>query len=184
MGIRRGLSVLELIVVIAIVASLASVALPIFTDVHSTAKESSTRSTLVQVRDAVTLYWADTKSIPLDGLATFAIETQRFQVVWLFRNPVTNLISASYDPLTRIGWNGPYLLHATGDPDLYGQHSLIDAWNNPVVIQDFDSNASIRDVRVVSAGPNGVIDIPAAVSTTALTSSEIGDDIYVAFYLH
>ena len=43
--------------------------------------------------------------------------------------------------------------------------------------------AGYRFVILFSAGPNGIIDIPSSTATSALTTSSIGDDLYVALML-
>ena len=50
---RRGFTLIELVVVMAIVALLSSIALPRYVDGVERARESSLRSTLSTVRDAI-----------------------------------------------------------------------------------------------------------------------------------
>ena len=106
-------------------------------------------------------YWHDTKFVQLDGVTTVATELQRFNMAWLFTNPVTNTNTIQFDPNLRSGWNGPYLATSTLDSTVGGP-GLIDAWNHPLTVQYVNpGDDAIKDVRIVSAGPNGVVDIPA-----------------------
>jgi prepilin-type N-terminal cleavage/methylation domain-containing protein len=102
-----------------------------------------------------------------------------------------------YDPATRKGWRGPYLNTTTDkyvvdnannfttaygfqdmdgiDPDT-SDPAVLDAWRRPIVLQVFDP-ASLDDVRLVSAGPNGVIDTDPAKDRAALQAAGVGDDV-------
>ncbi len=72
---------------------------------------------------------------------------------------------------------------STADAISAGGPNLVDGWNQTLVVQYVNPNASLKDVRIVSAGANGIVDIPAATATSALTNNSIGDDLYVALSL-
>lgn len=181
---RLGLTLVELVVVLAVIAALAGVLTPVYTGVVADANERATTASLYRIGESTARYWSDAKLVPLDGISTTAIESERFEMQWLFFNPVSNDRVQDFDPYTKIGWRGPYLLASTGDPDISLTPFMVDAWNNTIVMQDVDSTATVRDVRIVSAGPDGVVDIPSSTATVDLTINDIGDDIYVALSLH
>jgi len=176
---RSGLTLIELIVVLLVVAGLSGLLVPLFAGTIQNAQQVATRASLIQIRDALSEYWRDTKHVPLDGVTTVATESDRFDITWLMTNPVTGDTSVDFAASTRIGWRGPYLNASTGDAVAYGSPLMIDAWNQPIVVQDVDPTASLRDVRVVSGGPNGVVDVPGATATASLSVADIGDDLYV-----
>ena len=180
---RAALSLLELMMVIGTLAALSGMLIPLFTSTIHDGHATATMASLKVVRDAVTQYWSDTKLVTLDGVTTVGTEANRLSLAWLFANPVNGDETFSFNPATRIGWRGPYLGEATGDLIAFGERTLIDAWNHELTIQDVNSAATLRDVRIVSAGPNGTIDIPLATPTSALTDSDIGDDVYVSIEL-
>jgi type II secretory pathway pseudopilin PulG len=184
MSLRKAFTIIELIVVLCVVAALAGLSLPLISGTHSIAATATTHTTLREVGHATSQYWSDCKLLKLDGTTTVATEATRFQIRWLFRNPQTDTTNNSFDINSSIGWNGPYLLSPTGSPILFGDVAMIDAWNNAVTIQDPSSLASLRDVRIVSGGPNGTIEIPTNATTSSLDASTIGDDLYVALQLH
>ena len=184
MSLRKAFTIIELIVVLCVVAALAGLSLPILSGTHSIAANTTTQSTLREVGHATSHYWSDCKLLKLDGTTTIATESTRFQIRWLFRNPQTDTTNNSFDINSSIGWNGPYLLSPTGSPLLFGDVAMIDAWNNAVTIQDPNPTASPRDVRIVSGGPNGTVDIPSNAATSSLDAATIGDDLYVALQLH
>lgn len=180
---RTALTLMELVVVLAVLAAVSGLLAPLFTGTIQNANEVATKRSLIQIRDALSDFWSDTKHIPLDGITTIATEANRLSIDWLFANPVTGDSTVDFSPGTQIGWRGPYLIGSTGDLSVSSAPFMIDAWNQEIQIQDVDSTASLRDVRVVSGGPNRVIAIPAATATASLTTADIGDDIYVSLTL-
>lgn len=181
MKTRKAFTLIELLIVLSILAALSGVVLPLCSENLSTANETVTRSTLAEARAAMLQYWHDTKFLNLNGVTTVATEAQRFEIAWLFANPVTNTNSVQYDPNLRSGWNGPYL--ATSTVDSASSPNLVDAWNQTLQVQYINPSGDLKDVRIVSPGRNGLVDIPAGIATSALTPSSIGDDIYVALSL-
>jgi len=177
---RLALTLLELIAVLCILVALSGIAIPVCSDQLTVARQTATRSTLVEVQRAIQQYWHDTKLVPLDGVNSVATESQRFELVWLFRNPVTNDTQSQFNPNTRSGWNGPYLSSSTA---LLAGPNLIDAWNSLFEVQYVNPAQDVKDVRIVSAGPNGVVQIPANTASSLLGPSNIGDDLYVAMAL-
>lgn len=182
MKTRKAFTLLELLVVLSLLVALSGIVLPICSESLSNANATATRSTLAETRDAMLQYWHDSKLVVLDGVNSVAAESERFEISWLFANPVTNTNTAQFDPNTRKGWNGPYIAVSTTDPEGVGP-GLVDAWNQPLSVHYVNPGGSLKDVRIVSAGQNGVVDIPAGMATSSLTTSNIGDDLYVALSL-
>ena len=180
---RNALTLVELVVVLCILAALGGLVVPLCSDNIAIAAETVTSASLTEIRDAMLEYWQDTKSVTLDGVSSYAIESQRFDIGWLFSNPVTNDGTNQFDPNSRSGWNGPYIAGTTADVVAWGGMTLLDGWNHEFSVQYVNPADDVKDVRIVSAGANGVIDIPAATATNALTAGSIGDDLYVALVL-
>jgi hypothetical protein len=183
MATRNALTLAELVIVLCILVALSGLVVPLCSDNLSSAAESVTLASLAETRDASLQYWRDTKHVVLDGVGSIATEAQRFNITWLFNNPVTGDKTVQFDPNLHSGWNGPYMAGSTADVIQFGGPALLDGWNHQLVAQYVDPSATLKDVRIVSAGPNGVIDIPAATATSALTSNSIGDDLYVSLML-
>ena len=181
--LRKAFTLFELAVVLCVVVALAGLSYPIVGGTYENAATATTQATLRAISNATEKYWSDNKLVKLDGVTTIASEATRFQVRWLFRNPETNLSATSFDRNSSVGWNGPYLLSATGAGANFVDTTIIDAWNHAIIIQDIDPTAGLRDVRMVSAGPDGVFNIPSGTATASLNASNIGDDLYVALQL-
>lgn len=188
---RPGLTLLELVIVLLILAALAGLVLPVAGAYVSEGRKTTTQATLDACRDGLAQYWSDNK-IEIDDLIMEA--DRRLQVEDLFDNPGLS----AYDATLRMGWNGPYIAEATGqyssdnakgfssDYGAEGAPAVLDAWLHPLVIQDVDPSVlvgEIRDVRIVSAGDNGVIDLSPSTPTDAITAADLGDDLYVALRL-
>ena len=92
-----------------------------------------------------------------------------------------------FDPVYRVGWRGPYVvanngsvytINATTDfLEQYGENgdpAVLDGWGNPIVIQNpgLTSDGG-QDVRLVSAGPNGIVDINPTTPTAALLATRV-----------
>lgn len=66
----RGFTLIELMIVVAIIGILAAIAIPRFADLINKSKEGNTKGNLASVRSALRVYYADTEGIyPGDNLA-------------------------------------------------------------------------------------------------------------------
>jgi general secretion pathway protein G len=103
---KKGFTLVELLVVIVVLAVLAAIVLPKFMNSSKRSKESALKSDLKLVRNAVSLFQADTGAYPkalTDLTATAA--------------PAKGLDSAGADAtITATDWHGPYLQDLPKDP--------------------------------------------------------------------
>jgi hypothetical protein len=142
------------------------------------------------------LYWPDAKGqLPQPNPSVSPNRVAAPQVRYLFVNPATENATITFDPVYKLGWRGPYVVErsgalytvnpASGFAEQYGETgdpTVLDGWGQPIVIQNPGLLPDGRqDVRLVSAGPDGVLDTPPNVATSALTAAQMGDDIIVSF---
>jgi type IV pilus assembly protein PilA len=67
---NKGFTLIELMIVVAIIGILAAIAIPKFADLISKSKEGATKGGLSAVRSSLQVYYGDNEGIfPLDGLA-------------------------------------------------------------------------------------------------------------------
>lgn len=100
---KRGFTLVELLVVIVVLAVLAAIVLPKFMNSSNRSKESALKSDLKLVRNAVSLFQADTGNYP----ATLAD---------LSESTVANVKVAGGAAVKAADWHGPYLESVPTDP--------------------------------------------------------------------
>lgn len=186
---RRGLTLFELLVVLGILLVLGTLVVPAVNGHLGRSREDITWQSMRRVRDVIMgTYFDDMgQQVPRPGTPGIAAgRVNHPQLGYLFVNPayyedenaLTEPYDASYDPVARLGWRGPYLLHegegfsyrvelARGFSELYGldgDPAVLDGWGNPIVLQEPDANNDgaidldeQRHVRLVSAGPDGIL---------------------------
>jgi len=173
-GARRGFSLLELVIVLLVLVALAAIVVPLVSGTRSEAERTTTEQTLANVRDAVIQYWVDApKRLPRPDDDDTTGRQLTSQLLFLFVNPNTwDVLPAGYeatfdfDPNYKVGWRGPYLSQATGNFEVdgasgfttaygaTGDKALLDAWGNPIVLQDLGTASGVQTARLVSAGPD------------------------------
>lgn len=191
---RHGLTLFELMVVLGILLVLGTLVVPAVNGHLQRSRDDVTRQSMRRIRETVmNTYFDDMfEQLPRPGASGLAAgRADHPQLCYLFLNPetyedtdgLTAEYDVTYDPISRRGWRGPYLLHEGGgfeyavDADRpvagnfsarYGETgdpAVLDGWGNPIVIQepDDDGDGSIsfderRHARLVSAGRDGIID--------------------------
>ena len=117
---RAGLTLLELVVVVALLAILAGLVVPRIGETRTESVETATRHNLRQLQTVImNRYYGDKGMLPAP-INTDTNRVQSAQLNFLFENPDTyNATTGLYtstpttSPVTRIGWNGPYMLMHT-----------------------------------------------------------------------
>lgn len=102
-GRRKGFTLVELLVVIVVLAVLAAIVLPKFMDSSTRSKESSLRTDLKLMRNAISMFQADIGKYP-DTLADLA-QTDKA----LVKGNDGTVVSGT-------DWHGPYLETVPTDP--------------------------------------------------------------------
>ncbi|MEL6109332.1 MAG: type II secretion system protein [Planctomycetota bacterium] len=208
----RGLTLTELVVVLTILVALAGVTVPNLTSTFDRGRDIATKTSVDEVRDAVTQYWSDCKYV-------LAAQTdQRIVIGDLLAFPFA--VGDEFDPEIGLGWRSPYLEFnrnstylvdtVNGFSTAYGIPSDF-AVRDTFVNQDLDGNGVVesgspiviqeptlielasrgeryalgnqREVRVVSAGANGILEIDESLFDWEITPELQGDDIYVSVTL-
>lgn len=105
-NVKKGFTLVELLIVIIIIAVLAAIAIPKFSNSSTRSRESSLRANLKLVRNAVDLFRADTGAFPASLAALSATASP---TAGLNATGGTQSISTS-------DWRGPYLQAVPNDP--------------------------------------------------------------------
>jgi general secretion pathway protein G len=171
-GSQKGFTLIEVLVVAAIIGILAGILVPLIFDRVEDAKISRAEADVKSIASAILLFHKDTGTWPFCN--TNGAPTQYFERLdssnstapgYSGANWPTGQYDTFYNQLTANtrnypGWNGPYLETVEADP-----------WGNEyrLWVRGF-SNAS-EHAWIVSAGPNGDIET----DETAVTPG--GDDL-------
>lgn len=137
---EAGFTIIEMVVVVAIIALLAGVLTPMLFNILDDANESATQKEMASLRDAALRYYEHVRQWPptwvtdgqdvYSGLILLAVtETERGYLlpcsesgeVFSYTHPVW-----AYDVATGAGWKGPYIADSEGGTGL-----LYDAWDKP-----------------------------------------------------
>ncbi|MFO0802142.1 MAG: prepilin-type N-terminal cleavage/methylation domain-containing protein [Gemmataceae bacterium] len=177
---RRGLTLVELMVVLAIVVAMAAVVIPLLGDSPRDAQATVTRASMAHVRDAYIRLRVDNpfrrnESGPDTPLMPADIRMADLFLPRRLSDNATPFLR-DWNPLTHTGWNGPYLKNTgatypfpVSGTDLYGFSAMHGASNDPVLMDGFSHTDGRRCplvftsspdgsmVWVQSAGPNGVL---------------------------
>jgi prepilin-type N-terminal cleavage/methylation domain-containing protein len=169
MGRRLGLTLLELLVVLFILVVLAAMVVPLLSRSPEETQKQVTETNLTQLRDTImNVYRPDmNKLLPRPGsLGLSQGRKDHPQLRYLFVNPKTETTQQDFDPVTRLGWRGPYLLNTPGkyavigtftkDYGEDGDPAILDGWARPIVVQEGVVNGQ-PSAWLLSAGPDGIL---------------------------
>ena len=103
---RRAFSLIELMIVIVIMAVLAAIVIPRFSDHSRRGTEAGLKDNLSQIRTVIATFQADTGYYPkqLSDLATTTLPTQGYDSSGTLQN------------ITAADWHGPYVGSVRPDP--------------------------------------------------------------------
>lgn len=159
---RSGLSLVELIVVLMILAATAAMVVPLIdnprisspTGEEKTPEQIATEATMQKIRDVIMGtndqqgVWADVGQRPENF-------PRAVSDLLLSVKPAYMNVAGQFDPITKIGWRGPYFIQATGT-GLGGNPTLVDAWGTWIAIEiEYDASGQILFAQLVSAGEDG-----------------------------
>ncbi|OIO03936.1 MAG: prepilin-type cleavage/methylation domain-containing protein [Elusimicrobia bacterium CG_4_10_14_0_2_um_filter_56_8] len=89
-NLRKGFTLIELMIVVAIIGILAAIAIPKFADLINKSKEGATKGALSSVRSAVQVYYGDNEGwFPADDLACITANAKYLKEMPLAKLPGT-----------------------------------------------------------------------------------------------
>ena len=175
---RGGLTLLELVIVVAILAIVAGFIIPSGVYLENRAKYTAAKASLAAIRDAIVGtasqpgYYSDTGQYPNTlqdlfvqpaGVAAFNRDTNRG-----WRGPYLLNANATYPAYTNgfLGPTSPTPYGTTGNPANYGttgDSAVVDPWGNVIILQWPTSGTPAQNqafIRLISAGPDGTVETP------------------------
>lgn len=156
---RPGLSLLELVIVLAVLVLLAALLVPMVGSTVQEAELDVTYATMTHIRDAIMgsptnpAYFPDLKGLTIPGRDPDGVPRTLLD---LFMAPVG---APLFDPQTRRGWRGPYISQTSAN----STGVIEDAYQfrRPIILQWPDASSGIpasqwqQYVRLVSYGADG-----------------------------
>jgi prepilin-type N-terminal cleavage/methylation domain-containing protein len=146
---RRGFTLLELLMVVAILATIAGGVLATMEGVEGRATDEVTTHELGQLRDALLAFKRDLGALPNQGpFAQASPDEEDLSQLLVNPLPASDPLSR-WDPERRRGWRGPYLRAVRVDATTPPQTKVLDAFGRPYVL-DLDAAGG---PRILSHGP-------------------------------
>ena len=87
---KKGFTLIELMIVVAIIGILAAIAIPKFADLINKSKEGATKGALSSVRSALQVYYGDNEGwFPADSLACLTVNSKYLSDIPVAKLPLT-----------------------------------------------------------------------------------------------
>ncbi|MDD3726393.1 MAG: type II secretion system protein GspG [Candidatus Ratteibacteria bacterium] len=138
---KKGMTLIEVLVVIAIISVLAALSLPAYNKAKSRALLVKTQAIINAVEAALSMYGTDFGDYPYYTGEGSSI------LVYVLQGPVDSVF-----------WKGPYMRFKTADTDREG--NILDPWKNPLYYKyPQDEHPNVPYI-IVSAGPDRRFDTP------------------------
>ena len=89
-NVKKGFTLIELMIVVAIIGILAAIAIPKFADLINKSKEGATKGSLSSVRSAIQVYYGDNEGwFPADDLACLTAAAKYLNEIPVAKLPAT-----------------------------------------------------------------------------------------------
>lgn len=180
---RAGFTLMEIMVVIIVIAVLASVAGPMIGSITDQGRASATKSKMSALKSAMLAYQSDVGRLPFNGLPSNAGCKAAYCATFVLgQNTETNVLLNEVIGNTGPGnfgitnyskkWKGPYM---DSDPSDF----MVDSWGNPFIYVAYKNN-----IYLWSSGPNSAFEATEANLDNALCSAMVSngdvDDIILS----
>ncbi len=146
---KKGFTLIELMIVVAIIGILAAIAIPKFADLINKSKEGATKGSLSTVRSALQIYYGDNEGWFPSGAATeagaaTAMEALTTSAKYLNEIPIAKLPSTGHSDVVTVT--------AAAASDAGGWHYEANS-SSPSVWGNFAVNCTHLDIKGRSSDP-------------------------------
>jgi len=144
---KKGFTLIELMIVVAIIGILAAIAIPKFADLINKSKEGATKGALSSVRGALQVYYGDNEGwFPTDTLAILTTNAKYINSIPLAKIPTRHADSstvAAYSSATATAFS-PTTGFDGGGWAYFNDNNVAVSWGN------FMANCSHNDIKGTS----------------------------------
>ncbi len=147
---KKGFTLIELMIVVAIIGILAAIAIPKFADLINKSKEGATKGALSSVRSALQVYYGDNEGwFPADNLAVLTNNGKYINEIPVAKLPTTGHADSSLVTVySTMSAPGVYTTTGTFDGGGWGYV------NNPTasaIWGSFMANCTHKDIKGIDA---------------------------------
>lgn len=136
---NKGFTLVELLVIVLILGTLAALAIPRYSDIITESRINKTKERMMVLKKAIV---GDASVVSGGDYSNLGYEGDVGALPTALGDLITNPGVPAFDKWTKKGWNGPYIKQTSA-----GDY-LLDAWNRSI-----NYNSVAR--TITSAGPNG-----------------------------
>ena len=131
---KKGFTLIELMIVVAIIGILAAIAIPKFADLINKSKEGATKGALSSVRSAIQVYYGDNEGwFPADTLACLTLNAKYIGEIPLAKLPGTthqDVRTVTGVVATTPGDYTTQIIGDTGGWAYYNETDVAQSWGN------------------------------------------------------
>jgi len=120
-NVKKGFTLIELMIVIAIIGILAAIAIPKFADLINKSKEGATKGSLASVRSAIQVYYGDNEGwFPADSLACLTTNSKYLSAIPVAKLPLSGHGDIATVVVTAADGGGWTYFNAPATPSTWG----------------------------------------------------------------
>ncbi len=147
---KKGFTLIELMIVVAIIGILAAIAIPKFADLINKSKEGATKGSLSSVRSALQVYYGDNEGwFPTDDLTVLTASGKYLNAIPVAKLPGTNHIDLRtvnlFSSATATSFNGGTGTGEAGGWAYFNNPSFNTQWGTFVV------NCTHHDIKGIDS---------------------------------
>ncbi|HAH32417.1 MAG TPA: hypothetical protein DCL44_08920 [Elusimicrobia bacterium] len=147
---KKGFTLIELMIVVAIIGILAAIAIPKFADLINKSKEGATKGALSSVRGALQVYYGDNEGwFPTDTLAILTANGKYINSIPLAKIPTRHVDSAAVYAFSSTTAAQGVTAVTAGDEDK-GGWGYFNNFNNSSMWGTFMANCTHADLKGTS----------------------------------
>jgi prepilin-type N-terminal cleavage/methylation domain-containing protein len=145
---KKGFTLIELMIVVAIIGILAAIAIPKFADLINKSKEGATKGALSSVRSALQVYYGDNEGwFPTDSLAILIEDAKYINEIPVAKLPTTGHPDTKAVAVFSSATVAGVYIGGTGTQDTPGGWAYFNAPTSSAMWGTFVANCTHEDIK-------------------------------------